>query len=509
MTAGRRCLPAPPFKGHLRWANVSERFAVRSTALWKPVIGRVENAAECYMQRFFVMQAYIGSKSFYKGALKVMIPVTIQQLINAMFNMVDSLMVGSLDVNGLTMSAVSVANKPYTMYWAFFFGMSGAAGLMISQYFGADDRKTCQGLLMLQMVIGSVMALVVGMLLVFFPEGIMRLFVTDPETVALGVKYLRIIWISYIPTAISNIFVYSTRSVGQNKVSMLVSMLAMAVNAFCNYVLIFGKLGLPAMGVEGAAIGTVIARTVEMLIYLTMLARKKTVFSLEIMPLFHLKLGQVKTFITRAAPLILNEIFWQIGTNLYFWSYARINEAGLPAFSMAEQITMVAYALAMGSASAVSVLIGAELGANRLQEAKANCKKLLTLMVVIGLIVVALLCVMGMLLPNAFSVTPALRGMATRITVIMAVFAPFNFLYSFCFYCLRAGGDTQNAMLLDSGYLWIAPVPAALLMAFLLPGKISIDVAVFVVQLLASGKVVLGLWVLKKGKWLRNITETA
>ena len=294
------------------------------------------------------IRSYIGNRKFYSSSLKVMIPVTIQKLINTLFNMVDNLMVGSLDVNGLAMSAVTVANKPYTVFWGFFFGMSGAAGLMISQYFGAKENRTCQGLLVLQMLIGSVAALLVGLALAFFPEQIMRIFVTDPQTIELGMSYLKIIWISYIPTAISNIFVYSNRAIGQNKVSMVVSMLAMAVNALCNYVLIFGKLGLPAMGVEGAAIGTLIARVVEMSIYLVMLARKKTIFSLDLGAVFHLKAEQVKTFISRAIPLIINEMLWTLGTNIYFWSYARINEPGLPAITIGEQITMIAYAMAMG-----------------------------------------------------------------------------------------------------------------------------------------------------------------
>ena len=456
-----------------------------------------------------IIKPYIGNRKFYSSALKVMIPVVVQQLINTLFNMVDNLMVGSLDINGLAMSAVTVANKPYTVFWGFFFGMSGAAGLMISQYFGAKDNRTCQGLLILQMIIGSVAALIVGLALALFPEQIMRIFVTDPRTIELGMSYLKIIWISYIPTAISNIFVYSNRAIGQNKVSMLVSMLAMGVNALCNYVLIFGKLGFPALGVTGAAIGTLIARVVEMSIYLVMLAKKKTIFSLDLSAVFHLKKQQISTFISRSIPLIINEMLWTLGTNLYFWSYARINEPGLPAITIGEQITMIAYAMAMGTASAVAVLIGAELGADRLEEAKANCKKLLALVVAIGFVCVVVCCAFGLMLPNLFGVTPELRAMAMRIVLIMGGFAPFNFVYSFCFFCLRAGGDTRNAMLLDSGYMWIAPVPAALLMAIFLPGRISIVLAVFVVQFLMNAKVVLALMALKKGKWVKNITKSA
>ena len=167
------------------------------------------------------VRPYIGSRAFYKSALAVMIPVTIQQLINNLFNMVDNLMVGSLDVNGLAMSSVTVANRPFMIFFGLFFGMTGAAGLMISQYYGAGDRKTCQGLFSLQLIIGLVASLIFGAVLALFPESIMRIFVTDPHTIELGVSYLRIIWLSYIPVAISNTCIFSLRSLGQNRVSIV------------------------------------------------------------------------------------------------------------------------------------------------------------------------------------------------------------------------------------------------------------------------------------------------
>ena len=160
----------------------------------------------------------------------------------------------------------------------------------------------------------------------------------------------------------------------------------------------------------------------------------------------------------------------------------------------------------MGTSSTVSVLIGAELGAGRLGQAKSNCKKLLTLVVGIGLLCAGLCLALGTVLPNAFGVTPQLRGLASRIATIMGLCSPFNFLYGFCFYCMRAGGDTRSAMLLDSGYMWLLPVPASLLMALLLPGRLDIASAVLIVQVLMNLKVLPALWVLKRGRWVRNIT---
>lgn len=454
------------------------------------------------------VRPYIGSREFYGNALKVMIPVAIQQMINSLFNMVDNLMVGSLDVQGLAMSAVNVANKPYTVFFGVFFGMTGAAGLMISQYYGANDRKTCQGLFSLQLALGLTASFVFFMLLKLLPRQIMGIFVTDERTIELGMRYMSIICFSYLPVAISNTCIFSMRSLGMNRMPMLVSLGTMGVNAACNYVLIFGKLGLPAMGVEGAAYGTLIARMVEMGIYTSLLVRGHSYFRLEMRSFLRLPKQVVHSFALKAVPLISNEVLWTLGLNVYFWCYARLDEASLPAITIAEQCSMLAAVLSAGVASAVSVMIGTELGAGRFKEAKANCKKLITLDAMISLAAVIACCGLAFIMPYAFNLSPELRQTAAKVTIIMGVMCPFQFIYAFCFYCLRAGGDTRNAMLLDSGYLWVLPVPVAFLMGTFLPGRISMPHAVLIVQFLMYAKVVLALWVLRRGKWVRNITQT-
>lgn len=452
------------------------------------------------------LRPFVGSRLFYRSALSVMIPVTVQQLINNLFNMVDNIMVGSLDIEGLAMSAVSVANKPYLIFFGIFFGLTGAGGLMISQYYGANDQKTCQGLFSLQLLLGIANSLLFFLLLFLVPEQVMRIFVQDERTIALGVKYLRIVCISYIPVAISNTCIFSMRALGQNKMSMVVSILTMGVNATFNYVLIFGKMGFPAMGVEGAAWGTVIARVFEMCIYLWLLVGRRMAFSTDFLAVRGLSGKVVQAYAKRAIPLIINELLWTVGMNMFFWCYARVEEAALPAITISELCFQLAAVMAMGTSSAVSVLIGTELGANELKKAKDNCKKLILLVLIIGFACMVLCMGLGLVLPNAFAISNGLRILSVRIACLLAVFAPFNFVYSFCFYCFRAGGDTRSAMMLDSGFMWILPVPASLLMGFFMSGHISVFTAVMVVQLLMSAKIFLALHMLRKGRWIRNIT---
>ena len=435
-----------------------------------------------------------------------MIPITISQLINNLFNMVDNIMVGSLDINGLAISAVNIANKPYLIFFGLFFGMTGGAGLMISQYYGANDHKTCQGLFTLQLFIGTSIAMIFFFMLRFFPEPIMNIFATDESTISLGVEYMQIAAFSYLPVAISSTCIFSLRSLGINRISMIVSIFTMGINAIFNYLLIFGNFGFPEMGIAGAALGTLIARICEMLFYLYVLASKKTLFVLDLSAAFKLPRKITIDFLKRALPLIFNELLWTIGNSVYFWCYAKINEYALPAITIADLCYQISAVLATGVSSAVSVMIGKELGANRLEEAKQNAKRLFLLALAIGFVCLFICLVLAHILPLFFTVSGSLLVLSTELSIISALFAPISIIYGFCFFCLRAGGDTRNAMMLDSGYMWLVPVPISITIATLFPSYFSIYWIFVTVQILMNAKVFWAIWVLKKGTWIRNIT---
>ncbi|MDD3214828.1 MAG: MATE family efflux transporter [Eubacteriales bacterium] len=452
------------------------------------------------------VRPYLGDSAFYKSALAVMLPVTVQQLINNLFNMVDNLMVGSLDAEGIAMSAVTVANKPVLIYNAILFGLAGGAGLLISQYFGARNRKVCQGLFWAQMGVGLAAAALFFLPMFLIPEAVMRIYVSDARTIELGVEYLRIISFTYFPAAISGIFVYSLRSLGQNQISVRVSLFSMGVNALCNYVLIFGAFGVPAMGVRGAAWGTLIARYFEMGFYVLLMLRKRLYFAFEPETCGQLLPSVRRHFAAKSLPLIGNELLYSIGINIFFWCFARMDETALPALSIAEVCFNIIAVLNMGNASAVSVMIGSMLGAGKLEEAKENCKKLFGLTFFISVAGTALCIGLAFALPNFYTIDAELRRAATQVSCAMAVFTPLNYLYAFCFFCLRAGGETRSATLLDAGFIWAVPVPACLIMGFLLPGKLSMLAAVFIVYALRNLAFFPAIHTLKKGAWLRNIT---
>lgn len=453
------------------------------------------------------LKTFIGDGDFYKQALMVMIPIIIQQLINTLFNVADNFMVGQLD--GISMSAVTVANKPALIYNGFFFGVTGAGGLMLSQYFGAQEYKKCQSLFALQMLLGFVIAALFCAAMLAFPRQIMHIFVNDQRTVSIGVDYLRIVAYSYLPAAITTTCIFSMRALGYTKEPMLISIVAILLNVFFNYALIFGHFGMPRMGVEGAALGTLLSRLIEMAFYIIILLKRSTLFSFDLLSVRTLKKPILKSFVKRAMPLTVNEILWTTGLAIYFWSYARIDEAALPAITIADLVVQIGFIISMGMASAISVLIGTRLGAGEFDEARTNAKKLFGLSCFNATVSTAIALSMSFWLPQIFNVEPHLQALGRQLAWVGALFYLPNAMYAFCFFCLRAGGDTRHAAMLDSGYMWVLPVPVAVLLGLFGQGRVSIIWAMLIVQLLMNAKVIVALKVVLKGKWIRNITQEA
>ena len=451
-------------------------------------------------------RGYVGNRAFYSTALQVMIPIAIQQLINNLFNMVDNIMVGSLDTSGLAIAAVNVANKPYLIFFGLVFGVTGGAGLLISQYYGNNQRQTCQRLFSLQIWIVLLFSTIFFILLRFFPRNIMTLFVDNEQTIEMGIAYMDILAYTFLPAGISSTVMFSMRALGINRISMIVSMATMGINVFFNYALIFGKLGFPEMGIVGAALGTLIARVCEMTFYIFILFSKKTVFSFDFFAFLALPKQIFKDFFSKCIPLVINEIFWTTGLNLYFWSYSHINESALPAITIADICYQISAILAIGMSSAVSVMLGTALGANRLKEVKESTKKLFGLTLCIGVCSLVFCIAIGYILPLFFDISPELKQLATKMAIISGLFAPFSHVYSFCFCCLRAGGDTKNALLLDSGYMWFVPVPVSVCVAIFFGKHIDIITAFIIVQVLMNAKVFFAVHIVKQKKWIRNIT---
>lgn len=435
-----------------------------------------------------------------------MLPVAGQQLISSMFGFVDSIMVGMVDA--ATLSGVTVANKMFFVYSGFFWGITGAGGLLLSQYFGANDRKNCQRIFLLQQLAGAFVALLFTAMLLSVPELTLRVFVRDTQTIQAGLSYVEMIRFSYLPAGISMVSLFSLRAVGQSRVPLIVGVSAIITNIFLNWVLIFGNLGAPAMGARGAGLATLLARIIEMVFYLIWIGSGRTYFSWRLSVLRQTGMRLLRQAGSKTIPLIANEFMWTMGTNMFFWSYARLDETAVPALVIAEQSMQFIYVLFGGVSAAVSIMIGSRLGAGKFQEARDNSRKMLFLSACMGLGLTVLVISVSGRIPDLFNVSGSLRQLASLLIIIQAIFFVPNMLYSNIFFILRAGGDIRSAFRLDAVYTWLVPIPAAIALAIVLPiwFDISIVFAYIMTQILLYAKLVLAFQFLNRGHWLRNLT---
>lgn len=448
----------------------------------------------------------VGPRAFYRETMIVMIPVVSQQLISSGFGFVDNLMVGL--VNAQTLAGVAVANKYFFVFSGVFWGITGAFGMLLSQYFGADDHEECQRLFAMQIVTGTAISLLVTLLLLIFPRPLLHLFVQDPQTLAAGLAYLQLVSFSYLPAAVSMVCMFSLRAVGQNQVALIAGFLAIGCNLFLNWVFIFGNLGVPAMGASGAALATLIARMIEAGFFIFWIGSGRSLFSWQLGKVRQLSRFVLKMAVAKAIPLTFNEINFTVGMSILFWAFARISEQAVPALVIAEQAMNLIMTFYAGMAATVAILVGKRLGSGQFAAAKINADRLLALYAGVGLLtgIIAVLAAPG--IAGLFAISAELRQLATTLIVIQAGFNILAFLYANGFFILRAGGDMRSTLLLDSAFLWLIPIPAALGFAILMPRPLTLSLPLIylIIQVLTNLRIIPTLYFLKKGRWLRNLT---
>jgi putative MATE family efflux protein len=445
---------------------------------------------------------YWGDRAFYREALAVGLPIILQQLIASGMGFVDGVMVGQIDAR--TLASVAVTNKYFLIMQCMLFGVTGGLGIFISQYFGAEDHEKGQGLFVIN-ILGSVA--VAGLfftLISLFPRAILSLFVNDPATLQHGQDYLHFVRFSYLPYAISLACMTALRSIGETRKPLIISSLAILLNTGLNYLLIFGNFGLPALGVGGAGLATLISRLTEMLLYLVLLGQNRQYFNLRVTPVRLLNKSILKQILRKTLPLISNELAWSIGNATMFWTYCQIDETFIASLTVVEMTANLVYVVIGGLGAAISVLVGARLGADRFDEARDNARRLIT--GVAAVILVSGILVIGLSgkIPLLFNLTLPIQQLAGRMLRINALFYVFNAINVGIFLTLRIGGDVRATLLMDSLYMWAFVIPLALVLSLLV--KPGIIVFYWAIQLTDLLKLSITSYLYRKGRWIRNLT---
>jgi putative MATE family efflux protein len=443
-------------------------------------------------------------KKFYKTLLMLAMPIAAQNFVASAVNMVDTIMIGQLGETEI--AAVGQANQLFFLFALMLFGVSSGSAIFTAQYWGIRDVKNIRRVLGLCLITAGTVAVFFSILALFLPEQVMRIYSQDPDVIDAGVRYLRIVGWSYIVTAVSFSFSSVLRSTEQPKLPMALSIVALLTNAFLNYVLIFGKLGLPAMGIEGAALATLIARVFEMLLMVAFVYAGKYVPAARIKEMLDISRDFVVRFFRTSIPVILNESIWSLGVSMYSVIYGRIGTDAVAAVNISGTVINISMVLFQGMSNAASIMIGNRIGAGEEDRAYLYGKRYLTLGPVFAVVMGGLLILSSNFFVSFYNVSDEVHLYAVRILIAFSFLMPakiFNLINIVG--VLRSGGDTKFSLILDTIGVWFISIPLAILGGLVF--RIPVYWVFFLVGLEEVFKFFLGLNRFRSRRWINNLVK--
>lgn len=451
------------------------------------------------------MKKFFKENPFYAALVDIAFPITLQNLIASSLNMVDTLMISTL--GDTSIAAVGLANQVYFFYMITVLGIQSGASIFIAQYWGKEDIKSIRKVLSLALAISSILGVALTLITLLRPETLMGLLTKDQEVIKLGSSYLQGTSFTYLITAFSFAFGVAARSIGQAKMPMRASFIAFVVNIIFNYVLIFGKLGFPELGILGAAYGTLIARIAELLIILHFIYGEHGILAIKPKDLFALDKEFTKRYFKVTYPVIINEALWALGMVMYSVAYAKISIEAIAAIQIATNVQNIFLVLSRGLANAGTVMIGNQIGAGEEKEAISYANHFLVIAVVQGIFLGMILYFSSPFIVKVFkNITPEVYITSVKIVKVMAIlFFLKMFNGNLIVGILRGGGDTAFSMWLDVAGVWLVGVPLAFLGALI--WKLPVYWVVAIVGFEEIAKIIMGVPRLISKKWIVNITE--
>lgn len=441
-------------------------------------------------------------KRFYKKTVAIAVPVALQALLNNFLNVIDTVMIGSLGEGSL--AAVGLANKVFFVLSLVLFGVAGGSTVLTAQYWGKKDIRNVRRVLGLSLCIGVSAALLFALCSILFPQSVMRIFTPDQSTISLGAGYLALVAFSYPFQAISQCYTYFYRAVNKVAFTVGITASAIAVNAVINYTLIYGKFGFPQMGLRGAAVGTLVARIYECAAILLYVYATKSAGAAKPRELFAFDKAFVRKFFRIALPVIFNESVWGLGVTMYALVYGRMGVVPMAAITATQVVEEMFVAAFAGLGSATGVVLGNELGANRLADAKRHARGLLGANLIFSVFLSAALIFLRKPILSLFDLSPEVHAAAATCLFIFACYLPFKTNnYVNIVGVLRSGGDTKYTLFLDFSGVWAIGVPMAILGGPVLKQPVYIVYAMVLAE--EVYKAVLGFFRYRREKWIRNI----
>lgn len=440
------------------------------------------------------------NKELKNEIIRLALPIAFQQFMFALVGASDAVMLGRLQQDA--MSAVSLATQVAFVLSLFMAAVVIGENLYVAQYYGKEDYSMISETFRLALILTGIITITFTVCALVFPGQIMYLFTNDPELIRMGSDYLRIAGIAYLFLGVSQVSMALMKNCGAVGMSTLISMVAVILNIVLNAIFIFGLLGSPRMGIQGAALATVIATVIQAVwsFGYVVIKRKQVHF-------FKARVSRElwKGFREKTAPVLFNELAWGGGFTMYSVILGHMGSDAVAANGIANISKNLIICFCMGLGSAGSIVVGNLLGANRLEDAKAAGKMATIFSIVSGIISGVLLIAFSPLIVRATGLTPQAQSYLQKMLLICSYYLAGKSVNCMTIGGIfTAGGDTKFGMICDTVTLWCVTVPLGALCAFVF--KLPVMVVYFVLNLDEIIKLP-AVWIhYRKYKWVKNIT---
>ena len=460
-----------------------------------------------------MLKRYIGDKAFYRRVLGVAVPIIIQNGISNFVSLLDNIMVGQ--VGTIPMSGVAIVNQLMFVFNLCVFGAASGAGIFTAQFYGSNDHEGVRYTFRFKILIGILLAALGIGVFSFAGTPLIHLYLSGEGSAAdaaltldYGLQYLHIMLFGLLPFALTNAYSGTLRETGQALVPMIAGICAVFVNLILNYILIFGKLGVPALGVNGAAIATVISRYVELAIVAgwTHLHSTRNPFIRGAYRSAYIPGQLFGRIVIKGMPLLVNEALWSIGVAFLSQCYSTCGLDVVAATNITSTLSNLSNVVYLSMGNCVGIIMGQMLGSGSTREEVRDAnRKLVFTSVASCLIFGALMAALSGVFPLIYNTTDAVRTLATSLICINAVMMPFSAYTNAAYFTLRSGGKTMVTFVFDSCFMWVVVVPLAFCLSrFTAVPIIPLYTLCTATELL---KCFVGAYMIQKGTWIQNLVQ--
>ncbi len=459
-----------------------------------------------------MLKRYVGDRAFYSRVFAVMLPILVQNVITNFVSLLDNLMVGRLGTE--PMSGVSIVNQLMFVYILAVWGVQSGAGILTAQFFGSGDHRGVADVFKLRLAAtGLLMAAGYGVFLLFGDSLIMSFLHEGEAGLDLGLtfsyarEYLDIMFWQIVPFGLCQVFSGTLRETNHTAVPMRAGLTAVAVNLVFNYILIFGKLGAPALGVRGAAIATVMSRFVELGIVAvwTFRHRGENAFVGELSRASRIRDGLTRKFIILGIPMFVNELMWAAGMTALNQNMSLRGLEVVSALNISSTVSNLFSTVYLAMGTALSIIVGQLLGAGELERAVDEDRKLCALSFGISSCIAVIMAAAAPLLPQIYNTTADVRSLAAAFIRLTALYLPMEAVINAFYFTMRSGGKTLVTFLFDSFYTWVYSVPIAFILArFTAMPIVPMFAVIHGANVL---KLIIGFILVKRRAWVKNLVS--